>query len=814
MGAPLSMYGLLQRMKANDRRLHLPFQLYVLVLYDNKKHPSIARDIEQNLREYHKMTGEYVLFFVPFEDFPADLTSGLGQWLTPEAWGEQYPAILNPYRSDQYNPDQEPSFSVSRLAQELEISNQLPCIVVSEDIFRQVYFVVPLSENEMTYTNVGDVLRDMKNNARDIQDGYMNFVRMRRNNQQYRTLIASKRFLDVWQQAYVQRNPSDAVQKLNRLMEAYKQLQHEYAELARMNAELTDEHDLELYTYHDKQIQSGKEIWDLLHDTKRRLERQRPDLANARQVLNQPWEALEPVSLKYWRTANEIIQAIEMLHISDDITYAPLIAVLCQLIELEWNYSFVHVIRAALGIQLPQSFAKCDFDNLTSGIIRSGAKTINFNKQDRRQGIDTDKWIPPGMGESRIVFDTAFNNPAHFNPDLYVDEHLKHVFIRNVNVQLRDLLNLMEQITNYRNDASHGGRVLDSRDFVDVCHLINRLGKYMSLFIELKVHYRGDTYQDIIDKMTNHHALVRAFNHASDYDQIAILEYAWQSKKSLWHAFVLACLPTNECDLFLHTDADFIRTHHSLIMQIHGVITITCDRAAVRQIIQADIAKVLGTNIVTYVSFSAQLSSWDDVAFWFAPLLASSSAQACEFVIAMIPRFDTAEFHRAFGQLPAQLQINVLWTWPILHDDATSLVSFFLLLSDESKDDVQDKSWLTRDKRWIAYVASVMSPVDYEFLYSVFDVPEHERATVENAVVHLQEMAIQDSTSLGTPRTRSQLVEMLIRHMSWASSTDYLDAVFSKLTADEQAAVLARAHELMQVEISGKWRRFWQAYTT
>ena len=114
----------------------------------------------------------------------------------------------------------------------------------------------------------------------------------------------------------------------------------------------------------------------------------------------------------------------------------------------------------------------------------------------------------------------------------------------------------------------------------------------------------------------------------------------------------------------------------------------------------------------------------------------------------------------------------------------------------------------------IAYVARVVSPVDYEFLYSVFDVPEHEHATVENAVVHLQEMAIQDSTSLGTPRTRSQLVEMLIRHMSWASSTDYLDAVFSKLTADEQAAVLARAHELMQVEISGKWRRFWQAYTT
>jgi hypothetical protein len=852
MGAPLSMYGLLQKIQQlrepTSQRSGDMSMLYVLVLYDNKKHPSIARDIEQNLRHYHRMTGKHVLFFVPFEDFPADLTSGLDQWLDPKAWGGQYSALLNPYRSNQYNPDHEPSFSVSRLAQNLEISDELPCIVVSEDISGTKYFVVPLSENDMTYKLVGDVLQEMTDGANNIKKGLITFGRLNLRNQQYRTLIARSTLAEVWLKSYVQQNESGVVQRLNQLILAYEQLQHEYAELERMTEALAGAHDLQLYDKHDELIHRGMQIWDVLKDVNRRLEAQRRQLAPARQFLNEPWDALEPESLKYWRTANQIMQAIESLHISDDITYAPLIAVLCQLIELEWNYSFVHVIRAALGIQLPLYFAKFDGGiEYKDSCIQSGKKSIAFNKV-----YEKNKWIPPGMGESRNVFNTALIKPENLTPRIQVNNEMAKVFTRNVANELTQILLLMEKINVYRNNASHGGRTLHQTDFVHVCKLINSLGLYMSLFIELKLYYRGDTYQDIIDKSTNHQALVRAFNHASAADQIAILEYAWQSKRSTWHAFVLACLPIDECDLFLHTDADFIHTHHLLVTQIHPVLTITCDQAAVKQMIQTDIAKVLGTNIATYVSFSAQLSSWNDVTFWFAPLLASS-AQACEFVVQVLPRFDTATVQYAFDRMPEELRADVLRkAWREYKDtktidmfrklDSDMLLMFvqslpptqkkhsdvfllqiaftdrdvlpreFLHLSGESKDELVRNAWLGRDQHWIPYIASVMSSVDYEFLYTVFDVPEQEHATVENAVVHLQEMARQHSYHLGTPMTRAQLVDVLIRHMRYAESTDYLDSVFLKLSRDEQVAVLDYSQELMKIESSGRWKKFWQRH--
>jgi hypothetical protein len=119
-------------------------------------------------------------------------------------------------------------------------------------------------------------------------------------------------------------------------------------------------------------------------------------------------------------------------------------------------------------------------------------------------------------------------------------------------------------------------------------------------------------------------------------------------------------------------------------------------------------------------------------------------------------------------------------------------------------------SWLARNQRWVVYIASVMSPVDYAFLFNVFDIPAHERDAVENAVAQLQAAALQHSYRLGTPKTREQLVNILITYMLYAQSTDYLDAAFPWLSGDEQARVLVRAHELVQMEISGKWKRFVQ----
>lgn len=87
---------------------------------------------------------------------------------------------------------------------------------------------------------------------------------------------------------------------------------------------------------------------------------------------------------------------------------------LTKLFEREINLSLVHWIRKELGIHLPVFFNK--FDNtvynasyIPNNVGLGNPRPIDFNKRK----FGTDRWVAPGIGESKLCFSSMASNPLY-----------------------------------------------------------------------------------------------------------------------------------------------------------------------------------------------------------------------------------------------------------------------------------------------------------------------------------------------------------------------------------------------------------------
>ena len=102
----------------------------------------------------------------------------------------------------------------------------------------------------------------------------------------------------------------------------------------------------------------------------------------------------------------------------------------------EINLSVVHWIREYLGVQLPDYFNK--HQELTNAVFHRTGRAIDFNLL--RHGTDNE-WKPPGLGESRYVYDKITENGAD----------LPHWFQTTQQILLRN----WTSIQTTRNEAAH-----------------------------------------------------------------------------------------------------------------------------------------------------------------------------------------------------------------------------------------------------------------------------------------------------------------------------------------------------------------------
>jgi hypothetical protein len=125
---------------------------------------------------------------------------------------------------------------------------------------------------------------------------------------------------------------------------------------------------------------------------------------NIGQQLSDDWVLIQPSSKNYLKTASTIYDQLDTLF-KDLQDFSIYTLPLCKSFETEINLSIVQLIRKELGIPMPAYFFK--FCPTKGELIVIPSKDIVPNPR----GIPLNKvshgaWLPPGLGESRLVFST------------------------------------------------------------------------------------------------------------------------------------------------------------------------------------------------------------------------------------------------------------------------------------------------------------------------------------------------------------------------------------------------------------------------
>lgn len=154
------------------------------------------------------------------------------------------------------------------------------------------------------------------------------------------------------------------------------------------------------------------------------------------------WQNVQPSTKNYLKQAHKLIRAMQS-SFAENEDYSLYVFSFCKSFEVEINYSIVQLMRNFYGIRMPEYFFKyCpEKDNIPirpdSSLVSGIPRIIYLNS-----GHDG-KWHAPGLGESRLVFDSTRNNSPKFGTDWQPSEMLN---------SLSEKWQIVQKI---RNKASH-----------------------------------------------------------------------------------------------------------------------------------------------------------------------------------------------------------------------------------------------------------------------------------------------------------------------------------------------------------------------
>ncbi len=504
MGMPMSSYLLLKTIAdgmdnkllsySDAIRAIKDFNLYAFILHDPEEDKEFHDTLRKNFDRLDYITGEKLLFFA--------LVDPPGEWLEHGRKREYYRRLYR-YETEELLSPHNQIFSKNPGVTALSIANMLkipyeslPCIVIfsnfkikefvwlrtcSEHLEKQLmelgYIAARSSENKLAYTRINTYARESKDYSYDDYYSYYyqrhDFImdKIKESNldlcggngiQTLKDRIA-KVLSDCLSAVVFNASDDTDIQRIaeenrNNFIE---NLNNEILKFKEGNRDGIDEESIIFFEELCIQL-----ITSLFNNVSY-------EIKDGDLVIDKKY--LERDSYLMLKTAHTVFNDLKGKNINGESEYDFTASAICfsKVFEKEINLSQVHWIRKKLGIELPSYFNR--YQPYKKAIYSKGtsSKKIDFNKKDRWSS----RWLPPGMGESRICWEDILKTdvPIGWTKD-----------------ELNDLNNRWWEIAKMRNKSAHSeliGWEMVEKLIKHFEHMEER--QYFKLLSEMKQRFRS-----------------------------------------------------------------------------------------------------------------------------------------------------------------------------------------------------------------------------------------------------------------------------------------------------------------------------------
>lgn len=457
-----------------------PFNLFAFVIHDSEKHKGFHNNLSSIFERLDHSTGQSLLFFA--------LTNPPERWRNKASKREYYKQLLGFDKQEgslfgKSIITEDTAETAFTLAKALQIpTNMLPVIVVTNDFTSSDFRWFSTSEDniEKQLNELGllaDDCPEVKYNwqlAENFFNEYQDNFDLCNATETAKALGSVAKALSDALSFMVVVNRNDDNQHYNALIQAKSAMQNLQGTLKRMkrinNSSRYAITDTELFEQLNINIVNFLGILNMTDKT---------DLSDFLAIER---EFLEDDTFQMLLTSKKVFDLFEkrdgnvrsILGENEIYDYTSVGICLTKLFEKEVNLSLVHWIRKNLGIQLPTFYNR--FDNRTRNAsyvpINVGLpnpRPINFNKRK----YNTNTWIAPGIGESKLCFSSMLNNPIYSaNRGIFTT------------LDLNNLVPKWQNIADLRNTCAHTELINKQvvEQIIKILHDLNNLGLFEKMY--------------------------------------------------------------------------------------------------------------------------------------------------------------------------------------------------------------------------------------------------------------------------------------------------------------------------------------------
>jgi hypothetical protein len=400
MGYPASAALLFKALTEEDNRsLHREakeiiskFSLFAIILADPVKDPLFYQELQLNFPFYDRLTGKNFMFFSIIKEADSEFFDGAYKQFkifnNIEAYKQNHAA--------EYTKHSE--LALHAICAILGVNyDETPSLIISNDLQFGNFCKINTNVNNLEPQLIA--LRGVADNKM-YNKGYSLFeILIRFNNQQY--------FFDDIEMLSINKQPIKALSELLQVISSEGIFNDKTLYDLRQNLESS------LVSVREDTKERVTEALSLLMIQDKRINQNKIKLreplygippVNVSEKLSKEWIDIQNSTKNYLAAATHISKYMySMFREMND--YSLLTLPMCKSFETEINLSVVQLMRKEFGVPMPSFFHKY-FPQMNNIPIKPSESLVQNPREIYLNKEKNGKWLPPGLGESKLVFAT------------------------------------------------------------------------------------------------------------------------------------------------------------------------------------------------------------------------------------------------------------------------------------------------------------------------------------------------------------------------------------------------------------------------